>query len=69
MDTKKKVAVCGALAAILGFLGTISTSACAGLPAQWQTICILGGKAAVEGSKAVNAHTPTELPDGGWVNK
>lgn len=61
MTQKQKIAICGALAGVLGFLGAISTSLCVGLPVQYQGVCILGGRAAVEAAR----HIEASMPDAG----
>jgi ABC-type Fe3+-siderophore transport system permease subunit len=61
MTPQKKVAVCSALAGILGFIGLIATPLCQTLPVPWQTVCILGGKAAVVGADEIRR----SLPDAG----
>lgn len=56
LTPKQKVTICAFGASILGFLGTISTGLCAGLPPQYQGVCILAGKGASSGAEAVEKH-------------
>lgn len=61
MTQKQKVAICGAIAGVLSFLGLFGTPLCSLLPVGYQQACFLAGKLAPEAAKAI----ASTMPDGG----